>query len=169
MLFQNLVKSLKFNTTGRCMAPLVPTNNRNSWYKHVEGCGVQCQNPLFTDEEHRLVRIFIAIFSALCLVATLFAIVSITTEILFHFCFVFPSLFPVSASHSFTPILLSFSPVFPTPTPPFQTTPPLFPRFQTPFLASFKIVNWRYHPLILIYKHLFVFLIKTTKVIYIFL
>ncbi len=75
-MLQNAVQLLNFNTTGTCEKPLVPTKNQNSWYPEVEGCGIQCQNPLFTEEEHEEVHIFIAVFGSLCMACTLFTVVS---------------------------------------------------------------------------------------------
>ena len=75
---QNVYKRVRFNTTGECEAPLVATNNERSWYDTVEGCGIQCTNPLYTDEQHEQVHLFIAIFATLCLVCTCFTLVSIT-------------------------------------------------------------------------------------------
>ncbi|KAJ8416413.1 hypothetical protein AAFF_G00357010 [Aldrovandia affinis] len=60
---QNEVQKIKFNTSGHCEAPLVKTDNENSWYEDVEGCGIQCDNPLFTEEEHSDMHTYIA-FSA---------------------------------------------------------------------------------------------------------
>ena len=51
------------------------TDNKNSWYQDIDGCGVQCQNPLFTEEEHHKVHIFIAVFGSLCMACTLFTVV----------------------------------------------------------------------------------------------
>lgn len=65
-------KEISFDTTSRCNSPLVKTDNVKSWYSEVEGCGVQCQNPLFTEKEHEEVHIIIAVFGSLCLVCTLF-------------------------------------------------------------------------------------------------
>lgn len=69
-------KEISFDTTSRCNSPLVKTDNVKSWYSEVEGCGVQCQNPLFTEEEHEEVHIIIAVFGSLCLVCTLFTMLT---------------------------------------------------------------------------------------------
>ena len=74
---QPSVDQLEFNKTASCVAPLIATNNPSSWYDDVVGCGVQCRNPLFTDEEHDQVHTFIAVWGSVCLLCTLFAVVSV--------------------------------------------------------------------------------------------
>ncbi|XP_071104100.1 protein smoothened-like [Haliotis cracherodii] len=69
-----------FNTTGRCEPPLIKTSLRESWYEDVEGCGIQCQNPLFTNEEHQEVHAFVAVWGALCLVCTLFTVLTFVID-----------------------------------------------------------------------------------------
>ena len=66
------------NFSGTCELPLVATENENSWYNGVDGCGIQCTNPLFTDAEHKEVHTFIAVMGSLCLLCSLFTIVSTT-------------------------------------------------------------------------------------------
>lgn len=52
------------------------TDNPKSWYEDVEGCGVQCQNPLFTEAEHQDMHSYIATFGAVTGLCTLFTLVS---------------------------------------------------------------------------------------------
>lgn len=73
---QNEVQKLKFNTSGQCEAPLVKTDIQSSWYKDVEGCGIQCDNPLFTEEEHDDMHVYIAYFGTITLLCTFFTLVS---------------------------------------------------------------------------------------------
>lgn len=73
---QNEVQKLKFNTSGQCEAPLVKTDIQSSWYKDVEGCGIQCDNPLFTEEEHDDMHAYIAYFGTITLLCTFFTLVS---------------------------------------------------------------------------------------------
>lgn len=75
-LRQNEVQNIKFNSSGQCEAPLVRTDNPKSWYEDVEGCGIQCQNPLFTEAEHRDMHSYIAAFGAVTGLCTLFTLVS---------------------------------------------------------------------------------------------
>ncbi|XP_070533789.1 protein smoothened-like [Ptychodera flava] len=70
----NTYAQLTFNTTSGCEPPLVETTNQNSFYENVEGCGIQCKNPLFTDNEHDQVHLFIAIMASLCVVSTFFTL-----------------------------------------------------------------------------------------------
>lgn len=76
LLRQNEVQNIKFNSSGQCEAPLVRTDNPKSWYEDVEGCGIQCQNPLFTEKEHREMHVYIAAFSSVTIFCTFFTLVS---------------------------------------------------------------------------------------------
>lgn len=75
-LCQNEVQNIKFNSSGQCEAPLVRTDNPKSWYEDVEGCGIQCQNPLFTEAEHQDMHSYIAAFGAVTGLCTFFTLVS---------------------------------------------------------------------------------------------
>ena len=76
-LFQtSAYTQLNYNTTGRCDRPLVRTVKEDSWWEGLEGCGVQCQSPLYSESEHRQAHSFVAVMGALCLISTLFTIVS---------------------------------------------------------------------------------------------
>lgn len=70
------MERLEFNKTGSCNAPLIRTENKESWFYLADGCGVQCENPLFTVDDHREMHLFIAIMGGLCIICTLFTIVS---------------------------------------------------------------------------------------------
>lgn len=52
------------------------TDNPKSWYEDVEGCGIQCQNPLYTEAEHQDMHSYIASFGAVTGLCTLFTLVS---------------------------------------------------------------------------------------------
>jgi len=69
------VQKLKFNTSGQCEAPLVKTDIQSSWYPDVEGCGIQCDNPLFTEEEHADMHAYIAYFGSITMFCTFFTLV----------------------------------------------------------------------------------------------
>uniref|UniRef100_A0A8C6SBK6 Smoothened, frizzled class receptor n=1 Tax=Neogobius melanostomus TaxID=47308 RepID=A0A8C6SBK6_9GOBI len=69
------MQKLKFDMSGQCEAPLVKTDIQSSWYCHVEGCGIQCDNPLFTEEEHSDMHRYIAYFSSVTLLCTFFTLV----------------------------------------------------------------------------------------------
>ncbi|XP_064200926.1 protein smoothened [Anguilla rostrata] len=77
---QNEVQKIKFNTSGHCEAPLVKTDNENSWYEDVEGCGIQCNNPLFTNEEHSDMHTYIALFGSITLFCTFFTLATFLAD-----------------------------------------------------------------------------------------
>ena len=59
-----------------CPLPLVYTEDENSWYEDVQGCGIQCENPIFTKEEHDRIRRFIGAFGTLSILCTAFTVVT---------------------------------------------------------------------------------------------
>ncbi|XP_042561711.1 smoothened homolog [Clupea harengus] len=77
---ENSLQKVKFNTSGHCEAPLVKTDNPASWYKDVEGCGIQCNNPLFTEEEHSDMHIYIAFFGSITLLCTFFTLATFLAD-----------------------------------------------------------------------------------------
>ncbi|XP_072529007.1 protein smoothened [Salminus brasiliensis] len=77
---QNEVQKIKFNTSGHCEAPLVKTDIQTSWYKDVEGCGIQCDNPLFTEEEHSDMHSYIAVFGSVTLLCTFFTLATFLAD-----------------------------------------------------------------------------------------
>ncbi|KAB1276732.1 Smoothened-like protein [Camelus dromedarius] len=76
----NEVQNIKFNSSGQCEAPLVRTDNPKSWYEDVEGCGIQCQNPLFTEAEHQDMHSYIAAFGAVTGLCTLFTLATFVAD-----------------------------------------------------------------------------------------
>uniref|UniRef100_A0A8C9EW45 Protein smoothened n=1 Tax=Pavo cristatus TaxID=9049 RepID=A0A8C9EW45_PAVCR len=76
----NEVQNIKFNSSGQCEAPLVRTDNPKSWYEDVEGCGIQCQNPLFTETEHREMHVYIAAFSSITIFCTFFTLATFVAD-----------------------------------------------------------------------------------------
>ncbi|KAI1883454.1 hypothetical protein AGOR_G00231610 [Albula goreensis] len=77
---QNEVNKIKFNTSGHCESPLVKTDNENSWYEDVEGCGIQCDNPLFTKDEHNDMHAYIALFGSITLFCTFFTLATFLAD-----------------------------------------------------------------------------------------
>ena len=73
---QNEVRELKFNITPKCQSPLVETDNSLAYIEGVDGCGLPCNSPLFTKEEHEQVQRFTQTLVAMCLTTNLFAVVS---------------------------------------------------------------------------------------------
>jgi len=76
----NDVREMKFNLTGQCSSPLVPTLDSAHSYKGIEGCGLECKNALYTDDEHRQIRKLIGWGASLCLVLNLFALFTFTID-----------------------------------------------------------------------------------------
>lgn len=70
----NDVREMKFNATGQCLSPMVPADNPANYYKDIEGCGIQCKNPMYTDDEHRQIHKLIAWGSFICLFFNVFTI-----------------------------------------------------------------------------------------------
>ncbi|CAD7078690.1 unnamed protein product [Hermetia illucens] len=70
----NDVREMKFNGTGECIRPLVSAESSSSYYPGIEGCGVQCEDPLYTDDEHRQIHKLIAWGASLCLASNLFVV-----------------------------------------------------------------------------------------------
>lgn len=67
---------MTFRDNSSCVFPLVETKNEGSFFDGIDGCGMQCNNPMFTDEEHQSVHIFIGVLGFSCLLLTLIAAVS---------------------------------------------------------------------------------------------
>ncbi|XP_030384342.1 protein smoothened [Scaptodrosophila lebanonensis] len=70
----NDVREMKFNVTGSCLKPLVSTDSSASYYPGFDGCGVQCKDPLYTDDEHRQIQKLIGWGGTLCLLSNLFVV-----------------------------------------------------------------------------------------------
>ncbi|CAI9739644.1 smoothened homolog [Octopus vulgaris] len=69
-------QKVTFNSTGVCSWPLINTNNSATWYGDIEGCGLQCKNPLYTDRQHNQVHVFIAVLGTLSLLSSLFTVLT---------------------------------------------------------------------------------------------
>lgn len=70
------IRELKFNTSGKCLDPLVPTDNPLSIFEGIEGCGTQCSDPLFTSDEQRQIHSFVGKAVGICFLFNLFTVVS---------------------------------------------------------------------------------------------
>ncbi|KAL1465105.1 hypothetical protein WDU94_004699 [Cyamophila willieti] len=73
---KNEGRDLKFNSTGQCKPPLVSTEVVASFYPGVEGCGLQCSDPLYTQEENRTLENTIF---GLAITCSLFIVLSVMT------------------------------------------------------------------------------------------
>ncbi|CAB3996833.1 smoothened homolog [Paramuricea clavata] len=70
----NLTISKNNQTT--CPAPLVYTEDEESWYEGIHGCGIQCENPIFTAEEHDRIHQFIGAFGTFSILCTAFTVLT---------------------------------------------------------------------------------------------
>ncbi|XP_012247281.1 protein smoothened isoform X2 [Bombus impatiens] len=75
-LCKNDIRELKFNISGKCLKPLVPTDNALAIFEGVEGCGTQCNDPLFTPDEHKQIHSFIAWAAGICGSFNLFTVIT---------------------------------------------------------------------------------------------
>nr|CAD7430029.1 unnamed protein product [Timema monikensis] len=73
---KNDVREVKFNTSGQCEAPLVITDSSTAFYDGAEGCGVQCQDPLFTDDDTRQIHLLVAWAGTVCACFNLFTVLA---------------------------------------------------------------------------------------------
>lgn len=73
---KNTITELKFNTSSMCLKPLISTDNALSIFDGVENCGTQCNDPLFTPDEHKQIHSFIAWAAGICCFLNLFTVVS---------------------------------------------------------------------------------------------
>lgn len=69
------MSELKFNTTSQCMPPLVRAEQESSYYEGIEGCGVQCHDPFFSDEERKEIGNYVLLGSVAAFLANSFAVV----------------------------------------------------------------------------------------------
>lgn len=65
----------KINQTN-CPSPLVHTEEESSWFEGIHGCGIQCENPIFTKEEHGRIHRFIGAFGTLSILCTGFTVLT---------------------------------------------------------------------------------------------
>uniref|UniRef100_A0A0K8S5C7 Protein smoothened n=1 Tax=Lygus hesperus TaxID=30085 RepID=A0A0K8S5C7_LYGHE len=73
---KNDVRELKFNSTGQCMSPLVPTDHPSWFFEGVEGCGVQCNDPMFPDHDRQYIHKMVFGAASLCALFNLFAVLT---------------------------------------------------------------------------------------------
>ncbi|XP_053675730.1 protein smoothened [Anopheles nili] len=73
-------EEMKFNATGQCQSPLVPADLPANYYKDIDGCGVQCKDPLYTDHEHRQIHKLVAWGASVCLAFNLFTLATFAID-----------------------------------------------------------------------------------------
>lgn len=76
----NDVREMKFNISGECLSPLVDVEDISNSYKDIEGCGIECKDPLYTEDEHRQIRKLVGWGASICLALHIFAIFTFTID-----------------------------------------------------------------------------------------
>lgn len=76
----NDIRMMKFNLTGKCAEPLVQTDISKNYYKDIEGCGVECKDPYYTDDEHRQIHKLIGWGASICLSFNVFVILTFVVD-----------------------------------------------------------------------------------------
>lgn len=72
----NDVREMKFNATGECLPPMVLAESSSSFYKDIEGCGIQCKDPRYTDNEHHQIHKLIKWGALTCFLCNFFTVVT---------------------------------------------------------------------------------------------
>uniref|UniRef100_A0A182TC12 Protein smoothened n=1 Tax=Anopheles maculatus TaxID=74869 RepID=A0A182TC12_9DIPT len=73
-------EEMKFNATGQCQKPLVAADLPSNYYKEIDGCGVQCKDPLYTDDEHRQIHKLVAWGASVCLAFNIFTLATFAID-----------------------------------------------------------------------------------------
>uniref|UniRef100_A0A182ILD3 Protein smoothened n=1 Tax=Anopheles atroparvus TaxID=41427 RepID=A0A182ILD3_ANOAO len=73
-------EEMKFNATGQCLKPLVAADLPANYYKDIDGCGLQCKDPLYTDHEHRQIHKLIAWGAGVCLTFNFFTLATFAID-----------------------------------------------------------------------------------------
>uniref|UniRef100_A0A182Q336 Protein smoothened n=1 Tax=Anopheles farauti TaxID=69004 RepID=A0A182Q336_9DIPT len=73
-------EEMKFNATGQCQKPLVAADLPANYYREIDGCGVQCKDPLYTDHEHRQIHKLVAWGASVCLAFNLFTLATFAID-----------------------------------------------------------------------------------------
>ncbi|CAG9111901.1 unnamed protein product [Plutella xylostella] len=71
---ENAAREMKFNTTGRCLPPLIHTDNPLHFYEGIPGCGIPCLDPLYTEDEHQQIHRLVAWGAGACLALNLLTV-----------------------------------------------------------------------------------------------
>ncbi|XP_028168691.1 protein smoothened isoform X1 [Ostrinia furnacalis] len=70
----NAGREMKFNTTGKCLPPLIHTNKQLHFYEGMSGCGLPCRDPLYTEDEHQQIHRLVAWCACTCLALNLLTV-----------------------------------------------------------------------------------------------
>ncbi|GFQ74707.1 smoothened homolog [Trichonephila clavata] len=68
---RNPLQEIKFNTSYKCIPPLKETVNAENWFDDVDGCGIQCQDPFYTEKEHDSIHTLIAFLGGISFITTM--------------------------------------------------------------------------------------------------
>ncbi|XP_046969794.1 protein smoothened isoform X1 [Vanessa cardui] len=71
---ENAAREMKFNTTGKCLPPLIHTDKKLHFYEGVSGCGLPCRDPLYTEDEHQQIHRLVAWGAGACLALNLLTV-----------------------------------------------------------------------------------------------
>ncbi|XP_028041486.1 protein smoothened-like isoform X2 [Bombyx mandarina] len=70
----NAMREVKFNTTGKCLPPLIHTDKSLRVYEGITGCGLPCRDPLYTEDEHQQIHKLVAWGAGVCLALNLLTV-----------------------------------------------------------------------------------------------
>lgn len=73
---KNDVREMKFTQKGQCLDPLVQADSPASYYHDIEGCGLRCKDPLYTEDEHLQINSLNKWGASLCFLCHLFFIIT---------------------------------------------------------------------------------------------
>lgn len=73
-------RDIKFNNTGKCLEPLIPTDNQLALFDDIDGCGMPCNSPLYSSDEHKQIHSFIAWGAGICLAFNFFAVLTFMVD-----------------------------------------------------------------------------------------
>ncbi|KAH9633252.1 hypothetical protein HF086_006854 [Spodoptera exigua] len=71
---ENTMRELKFNTSGKCLPPLIHTDKPLHFYEGISGCGLPCRDPLYTEDEHQQIHRLVAWGAGICLALNLLTV-----------------------------------------------------------------------------------------------
>ncbi|KAL1488964.1 hypothetical protein ABEB36_014747 [Hypothenemus hampei] len=71
---RNDIHEMKFNITGYCMEPLIETDKPDWWFSDIEGCGLQCKDSKYTDNEQYQIHKLITYGALLCIILNIFTV-----------------------------------------------------------------------------------------------
>ncbi|KAL4218471.1 hypothetical protein ACF0H5_023205 [Mactra antiquata] len=73
---QTVYETSNFDTVSDCSGPLIETNIESNWYDNIKGCGLQCENPLYTSSQHYIIHTIVAVLAGLSLLSTCFTLIT---------------------------------------------------------------------------------------------